>query len=82
MLVADGTPMSIDSDSIIKPNKDGLQSLQVSLFELGKSPMDVISEEGDFLESVKSAVETKNIDIVVVVQQVIQVTEVFWVVTH
>lgn len=63
---SDGTPMSIDSGSIIKTNKDGLQSLQVSLFELGKSPMDVISEEGDFLESVKSAVASKNIDIVVV----------------
>jgi nucleotide-binding universal stress UspA family protein len=62
---ADGTPLDFDDDAFLSQNLRSLESLQVNLFEMGLSPMDIVAEIGELPERIKPAIDKYGIDIVV-----------------
>jgi nucleotide-binding universal stress UspA family protein len=61
----DGTPIDFDGDALVASNLAALENLQVNLFEMGMSPMEVVAEIGELPEKLKPAIEKYNIDMVV-----------------
>ncbi len=62
---SDGTPMDFNGEALLASNLAALENLQVNLFEMGMSPMEVVAEIGDLPERLKPAIEKYNIDMVV-----------------
>lgn len=61
----DGTPIDFNGEAFLANNLRTLESLQVSLFEMGLSPMEIVAEIGDLPERIKPIIDTQNIDMVV-----------------
>lgn len=61
----DGTPIDFNGDALVASNLAALENLQVSLFEMGMSPMEVVAEVGDLPEKLKPAISKYNVDMVV-----------------
>src|SRR6186997_3068482 len=49
----DGTPIDFNSDALVASNLAALENLQVNLFEMGMSPMEIVAEVGDLPERLK-----------------------------
>lgn len=61
----DGTPIDFDGEALVASNLMALENLQVSLFELGMSPMEIAAEIGELTERIKPAIERYKADMVV-----------------
>ena len=61
----DGTPMDFNGEALVASNLAALENLQVSLFEMGMSPMEIVAEIGELPEKLKPAIEKYKIDMVV-----------------
>ncbi len=62
---ADGTPIDFNGEAFLANNLRSLESLQVNLFEMGLSPMEIVAEIGELPERIKAVIEKHNIDMVV-----------------
>lgn len=62
---SDGTPIDFNGDVLMASNLAALENLQVSLFEMGMSPMEIVAEFGDLHQKLKPAVSKYNVDMVV-----------------
>jgi nucleotide-binding universal stress UspA family protein len=61
----DGTPIDFNSEALVASNLAALENLQVNLFEMGMSPMEVVAEIGELPERLKPAIKKYNVDMVV-----------------
>lgn len=61
----DGTPIDFDGEALIASNLSSLENLQVNLFEMGLSPMEIVAEIGELPERLKPAIDRFNVDMVV-----------------
>jgi nucleotide-binding universal stress UspA family protein len=61
----DGTPIDFNGEAFLANNLRTLESLQVSLFEMGLSPMEIVAEIGDLPERIKPVIDNQRIDMVV-----------------
>jgi nucleotide-binding universal stress UspA family protein len=61
----DGTPIDFNGEAFLANNLRSLESLQVSLFEMGMSPMEIVAEIGDLPERIKPIINNQKIDMVV-----------------
>jgi nucleotide-binding universal stress UspA family protein len=61
----DGTPIDSNGDALIAANLAALENLQVSLFELGMSPMEIVAEVGELQDKLRPAIARYNIDMIV-----------------
>jgi len=61
----DGTPINFNGDALVASNLAALENLQVNLFEMGMSPMQVVAEIGELPERLKPAIVRFNVDMVV-----------------
>jgi nucleotide-binding universal stress UspA family protein len=61
----DGTPLDFNGDAFLANNLRSLEHLQVSLFEMGLSPMEIFAEIGDLPEKIKPTINQKSIDMIV-----------------
>ena len=61
----DGTPMDFNGEAMVASNLAALENLQVNLFEMGMSPMEVVAEIGELPERLKPAISKYHIDMVV-----------------
>jgi nucleotide-binding universal stress UspA family protein len=62
---SDGTPIEFDGDAFLATNLRSLESLQVNLFEMGLSPMDIVAEIGELPEKIKPVINKYEVDMVV-----------------
>lgn len=61
----DGTPIDFNGEALVASNLAALESLQVNLFEMGMSPMEIVAEIGELPERIKPAIVANNVDMVV-----------------
>lgn len=62
---SDGTPVDFDGKAVLEKNLSSLEALQVHLFEMGLSPMEIVAEIGEFPDRIKPTIENHKIDMVV-----------------